>query len=166
MHLIHAPLAVTDASLPEISVGVDRRKLARRLWRATAADGTEFGIEVGEPLRHGDVVWADESGRYVIRQTPEAVLVIPLDLPPAAAAVIGWAVGNLHLPIEPRDACFLVPDDPGLRPTLDRLGVAYDGRVEVFQPHRLAGSLAGHGRLADRTREFSPDPDHGHACPV
>jgi hypothetical protein len=38
-----------------------------------------------------------------------------------------------------------VPDDPGLRQTLDRLGAQYRALAGVFQPHRLSATLAGHG---------------------
>ena len=145
MHLIHAPLPSADAALPEIAVRVDRQKLAKRLWRSSADDGTEFGFEVETPLRHGDVVWISDRARYVIRQEPEPVLEIPLDVKPDAAAVIGWAVGNLHFAIEAHPARLLAPDDPGLRQALDRMHIHYHEAVEVFQPHRFAGSLAGHG---------------------
>ena len=150
MHLVHAPLSSFDAALPEIAVRVDRQKLAKRLWRAVAVDGIELGFEVETPLRHGDVVWANDKACYVIRQEPELVLEIPLDVKTDAAAVIGWAVGNLHFAIEAQPARLLAPDDPGLRQALDRMHIHYHEVVEVFQPHRFAGSLAGHGH------------EHGH----
>jgi urease accessory protein len=161
MHFIHAPLTSWDVALPEVSVNIDGRRLARRLWRAVADDGTEFGAEVEAPLKHGDVVWVSANARYVIRQAPEPVLEIPLAVEPDLAAVIGWVVGNLHFAIEARSDRLLAPDDPGLRQTLARLGIRYDQRVEVFQPHRLAGSLAGHGQLRDRTHESLHLHDYG-----
>jgi urease accessory protein UreE len=72
-------------------------------------------------------------------------------------------VGNLHSAIEARSDRVLAPDDPGLRQTLDRLGIRYGERLAVFQPHRLAESLAGHGQLRDRTRELSRQQDQVHA---
>jgi urease accessory protein len=154
MHLVHAPLAAFDAALPEIAVCVDRQKRAKRLWRAVATDGTEFGFEVETPLRHGDVVWASDKARYVIHQEPELVLEIPLDVKPDAAAIIGWAVGNLHFAIEAQPTRLLAPDDTGLRQALDRMHIHYHEVVEVFQPHRFAGSLAGHGHAHGH--------EHGH----
>jgi urease accessory protein len=145
MHLVHAPLSSFNRALPEIAVCANRQKLAKRLWRASAEDGTEFGFEVETPLRHGDVVWASDKARYVIRQEPEPLLEIPLDVKPDAAAVIGWAVGNLHFAIETQETRLLAPDDAGLRQALDRMHIHYHETVEVFQPHRFAGSLAGHG---------------------
>jgi urease accessory protein len=161
MYLIHSPLASWDGAIPEVSVNVDRQRLARRFWRAAADDGTEFGAEVETPLKHGDVIWASANTRYVIRQAPEAVLEILLAAEPGAATAIGWTVGNLHVPIETRGGRLLVPDDPGLRQALDRLDVRYVPRIEVFEPRRLAGSLAGHGQLRDCTREPPRLPDAG-----
>jgi urease accessory protein len=153
MHLIPGPQASFDGALPEVAIRVDRRKLARRLWRAVADDGTEFGVEVEAPLKHGDVVWATANARYVIRQAPEPVLEISLKVDPETAALIGWAVGNLHSAIEAHANRLLAPDEPNLRQALDRVGIRYNERVVVFQPHSLSCSLAGYGHLRDRTRE-------------
>ena len=147
MHLVHAAIAA-DLALPEIAIAVDRRQLAKRLWRATAADGAEFGFELGSPLANGDTVFATATGRYVIRQLPEAVLEIPLPTAPDAAAVTGWAVGNLHFPIEAQPARLLAPDDIALRQSLERLGIAYRPAREVFRPHRLAAGAEPHNHAA------------------
>jgi urease accessory protein len=143
MHLIRGPLAAIDPSLPEVAVRVDRQKLARRLWRGTAEDGTDFGFEVAVPLRHGEAVWSSETARYVIRQTAEPLLEISIDVAPEEAAVIGWAVGNMHFVIEAQEKRILAPDDSGLRQALDRIGVGYRVTSGVFQPHRFA-NIVGH----------------------
>jgi len=145
VHLVHSPLIGADDALPETPIRVDRQILAKRLWRGAAEDGADFGFELKTPLEHGDVVAATAAVRYVIRQKPEPVLEIPLDVPADAAAVIGWAVGNLHFAIEAQPTRLLAPDDPGLRQALDRLGVHFHPVSEVFQPPRFAGSLIGHG---------------------
>ncbi|MDD2765111.1 MAG: urease accessory protein UreE [Opitutaceae bacterium] len=163
MHLIYAPLASFAAVLPEVAVRADRQQLARRRWRAAADDGMEFGFELEAALRHGDVVWAGAQARYVIRQSAEPVLEIPLDMASDAAAVIGWAVGNLHSAIEAQPTRILAPDDPGLRQTLDRLGIPYQGITAVFQPHRFAGNLAGHGHAHHHDHPHPAPHDHGHA---
>jgi urease accessory protein len=155
MKLVRAALADSDPTLPEVAIRLDRSKLAKRLWRAAADDGTDFGYEGVGPLRAGAVIALGAGVRYVVRQNPEPVLEIPLDVAPDAAAVIGWAVGNLHFAIEAQAARLLAPDDSGLRQSLDRLGIHYHSAVEVFQPHRFAGSLAGHGH--------GHGPDGGHA---
>lgn len=143
MNLVRAPLAAWDAALPEVAVRVDRQKLARRLWRGVADDGTDFGFEVETPLRHGDVVWATAAARYVIRQAAEPLLEIALGDSPDQAAVIGWAVGNMHFVIEARPGRILAPDDTGLRSALDRVAIPYRVTTGVFQPHRFA-SIVGH----------------------
>jgi urease accessory protein len=145
MNLVRSALNSPQAGLPEVAIRADREKLGKRLWRGAADDGTDFGFELEAPLSHGDVVWTAAQANYVIRQQSEPVLEIPLDVSPEAAAVIGWAVGNLHFAIEAQSTRLLAPDDPGLRQSLDRLGVHYHEIVEVFQPHRLAVKLVGHG---------------------
>ncbi|MGA3006411.1 MAG: urease accessory protein UreE [Opitutaceae bacterium] len=143
MHLVRAPLLSFDTALPEFGIHVDRQKLAKRLWRAAADDGTPFGFELEAPLRHGDTVWASSEARYVIRQEPELVLEIPLDPKPEVAAMIGWAVGNLHFDIETQTARLLAPNDPALRRALDRFDISYNEVVEIFRPRRFPGSLIG-----------------------
>lgn len=147
MILIKAPLPATEVEAararPETAIRVDRQKLARRLWRGAADDGVDFGFEVEVALRHGDVVWATPSARYVIRQSAEPLLEISIDVPADQAAVIGWAVGNMHFVIEAQEKRLLAPDDSGLRQALDRIGIAYRATSAVFQPHRFAG-IVGH----------------------
>jgi urease accessory protein len=156
MHLVRAPLITADPALPEVAVPADRRQLAKRRWRAAAVDGTEFGFELESPLEPGDGVWASAEARYVVRQSAEPVLAIPLDLAPDAAAVTGWVVGNLHFPIEAQPARLLVPDERALRRMLERLGVPYRESIEVFRPHRLTGVLIGAGQASDHVHVRQP----------
>ena len=148
MLLVHTAIAPPALQLPEIPIAVERRQLAKRLWRASAADGTEFGFELASPLAHGDAVFATATARYVIRQLPEPALEIPLPQSPDAAAVTGWAVGNLHFPIEAQPHRLLAPDDTALRQSLERMGIAYRAINEVFRPHRLAADAAPHSHAA------------------
>ena len=145
---VHAALPAAPGDRALIPVSVDRRVLAKRLWRATAADGTEFGFELSAPLVHGDTVHVTATARYVIRQLPEPVLEIVLPAAADAAAVTGWAVGNLHFPIEAQPHRLLAPADIALRQSLDRLGIAYRAIEEVFRPHRLAAGAAPHSHAA------------------
>lgn len=148
MILIHAALPSAASPLPERAIAVERRQLAKRLWRATAADGTEFGFELASPLTHGAIVHVTAQAHYVIRQEPEPVLEIPLPSEPAAAAVTGWAVGNLHFPIEAQPFRLLAPDDIALRQSLERMGIAFRAINAVFQPHRLAAGATPHSHAA------------------
>ncbi len=150
LHVVHAALAPAATPSPAaiVPIPAERRQLAKRLWRAVAADGTEFGFELDAPLAHGDTVHETATARYVIRQLPEPVLEIPLPAAPDAAAVTGWAVGNLHFPIEAQPGRLLAPDDTALRQSLERMGIAYRALEEVFRPHRLAAGAAPHGHAA------------------
>ena len=119
-------------------MGVDRLRLAKRLWRGVAADGTEFGFELETPLRDGAAIWQTATARYVIRQQPEPVLEISLEVAPSAAAGLGWAIGNLHLELSAEPTRLLAPDDLAVRQLLDRLTVAYKPVMAVFRPGRFA----------------------------
>jgi len=145
LHLIHATIPAPTPALPEVAVRADRITLAKRLWRGAAEDGTEFGFELTAPLRDGDVVFETATTRYVIRQQPEAVVEIALDLAPSAAAGIGWAVGNLHLELSAEPTRLLAPDEPAVRQLLERLKVPYRQTTAIFRPGRFArGNLPTH----------------------
>ena len=137
MQLISTALVSSDQSLPEIAVQVDRLKLAKRLWRGTADDGTEFGCELTAPLRDGDVIWQSAIARYVIRQPAEAVIEVSLEVAASAAAGIGWAIGNLHLELSAEANRLLALDEPAVRQLLDRLKVPYKQTTAIFRPGRF-----------------------------
>jgi urease accessory protein len=138
MQLVSAPLASSDATLPEIAIRADRFTLAKRLWRGAAEDGTEFGFELTAPLKHGDVVHQNGKARYVIRQAEEPVVEIALDITPSAAAGIGWAIGNLHFELSAEPARLIAADEPAVRQLLERLKVPYRQTSAIFRPGRFA----------------------------
>lgn len=142
LQLISGPASAVDPSLRQIALQTDRLTLAKRLWRAAAEDGKEFGFELSATLKPGDTFWVSQDARYVVYQRPEPVVEIALDLPPSAAAGIGWAVGNLHLELSAEPARLLAPDEPAVRQLLERLKVAYTPTIAVFRPGRFA---RGHG---------------------
>ncbi|HEX2852511.1 MAG TPA: urease accessory protein UreE [Opitutaceae bacterium] len=145
MILIHTAVAITDSALPEIALRVERITLAKRLWRSKAEDGAEFGFELSGPLKDGDVFWQSTSARYVIRQQPEPVVEIALEVAPSAAAGIGWAVGNLHLELSAEPTRLLAPDEPAVRQLLERLKVPFKQTTAIFRPGRFArGAVATH----------------------
>lgn len=153
MHLIHSVVATPNLSLGQVALRADRFTLAKRLWRAAAADGTEFGFELQSPLKHGDVVFESASTRYFIRQAEEPVIEISLDVAPAAAAGIGWAIGNLHLELQAEPARLLAADEPAVRQLLERLQVPYRATNAIFRPGRFA-------RGAQPTHELGPSHKH------
>jgi len=153
MRLIQAPLVSADPALPEIFLSVDRFALAKRIWRSTAADGTEFGFELNAPLKSGDCFFQTPTARYVVRQTEEPVVEISLDVAPSAAAGIGWAIGNLHLELSAEPQRLIAADEPAIRQLLDRLKVPYRTSTAVFRPGRFA-------RGAQPNHELGPSHRH------
>lgn len=145
LHLIRTPFASPDPALPEIALAADRQTLAKRLWRGTADDGTEFGFELERPLQHGEAFFQSAAARYVVRQRPEPVIEISLAVTPAAAAGIGWAVGNLHLELQAEPDRLLAADEPAVRQLFARLQVPFTATTAVFRPGRFArGNLPTH----------------------
>lgn len=145
MQLITGPVVAPDLFLPEVALPADRLTVGKRLWRGRADDGTEFGFELSVPLKHGDTFWQMAAARYVIRQQPEAIVEISLEVAPSAAAGIGWAVGNLHLELQAEPTRLLAPDEPAVRQLLDRLKVPFKPATAIFRPGRFArGNLSTH----------------------
>ena len=138
LHLVHTPVAQPDPALAEIAVRADRTTVTKRLWRGSAEDGTEFGFELSGPLQDGETVFQTARARYVIRQHPEAVVEISLDIAASAAAGLGWAIGNLHLELAAEPARLLAPDEPAVRQLLDRLKVPFKQTTAIFRPGRFA----------------------------
>jgi urease accessory protein len=145
MQLVSGPITQPDPALLEIGLPVARLTLAKRLWRGAAEDGAEFGFELEKPLKHGEVFWQTAAARYVVRQLPEHVVEISLDVAPSAAAGIGWAIGNLHLELASEPARLLALDEPAVRQLLERLQVPFKSTTALFRPGRFArGQLASH----------------------
>ena len=133
MTLIHAALE-TPPLLPRIALAVDRLMLAKRRWRGTADDGTDFGFDLPTPLADGAAFFVSESAVYCIAQKPERVLEIALIPRPAPVARLGWTIGNLHFPIQVTDEVIRVPDDPALRQLFEREKIPFTASERVFTP--------------------------------
>lgn len=138
MHLVTAAIPSPNLALTEIALRVDRQTLAKRIWRSTAMDGTEFGFDLPAPLRPGDAFFETATARYVVQQQPEPVVEISLEVAPSAAAGIGWAIGNLHLELSAEPTRLLAPDEPAVRQLLARLNVSYRPITAIFRPGRFA----------------------------
>jgi urease accessory protein len=148
MHLITQAISQIPESLKSISIPVDRHKLARRRWRGTATDGTDFGFDVSDALLHGDCVYAAERNAYVIEQMPEDCFLIALKKA-KEAAWIGWMIGNLHFKAAFSEEGLLVQDDLAVEQMLDRERIHYHRVQRIFQPSKQGG--------------HSHDHDHAHS---
>lgn len=145
MQLITAAISQPNLSLPEVALRTERLTLAKRIWRSSAEDGTDFGFDLTAPLKPGDVFFETPTARYVIQQQVEPVIEIALDLAPSAAAGIGWAIGNLHLELSAEPTRLLAPDEPAVRQLLARLSVPYRPTTAIFRPGRFArGNQSAH----------------------
>ena len=133
MTLIHAALE-KPPSLPRIALTADRLMLAKRRWRGTADDGTDFGFDLSAPLADGAAFFASESAVYCIAQKPEPVLEIALIPRPAPVARLGWTIGNLHFPIQVTGEVIRVPDDPALRQLFEREKIPFTASERAFTP--------------------------------
>ena len=136
MEIIHRELHVhagDHAGLPLVPVRADRRTLAKTRWRALAEDGTEFGFDLAQPLRHGAAVFQNDRARYVIEQRPEGLLRVPV-ADPTEAARLGWMIGNLHFPAQVRDGGIFVEADQAVRQMLAREHIPFEETEGVFQP--------------------------------
>lgn len=153
MQLIRQAVATPHRSLTVVILRVERVTLAKRLWRGTADDGTEFGFELDAPLKHGDTFHETTTGRYVIEQLAEPVVEISLNIPASAAAGIGWAIGNLHLELSAEPTRLIAPDEPAMRQLLERLKVPFRQTSAVFRPGRFV-------RGAQPTHELGPGHKH------
>ena len=162
MILITAAVASPDAALATVVLRVERRTLAKRLWRGTAPDGQEFGFELAAPLKPGDTFHQNAAARYVLEQEPEPVLEVDLEpLPASAAAAVGWAVGNLHLELSGEPRRLLTPDEPAARQLFERLGIHFVPTTAVFRPGRFSRG-AGSAAAAPAVPSHDLGPSHRH----
>ena len=116
-----------------VQIMTERHTLAKRRWRGVAEDGTEFGFDLERPLHAGDMAHIDGAKVYVIVQTPEPVLEIPL-LSVDQAARTAWQIGNLHFPLAFTPGYILVEDDPAIRQMVERERIPFHSRTAVLQP--------------------------------
>ena len=133
MQLIHGTIEANE-SLPRIPLKAERWQIVKRRWRGIAEDGAEFGFDLAQPLHDGDPFFASENAVYFLLQMPEPVLEIALIPRAAPVARLGWAIGNLHLPIQVTDDCIRVTDDLAFRRLLERENIPYIECERVFVP--------------------------------
>ena len=127
-----------------IFLEVERATLAKRRWRGVARDGREFGFDLEHALADGSAIFRLEGKCYVLAQKPEPLLEISLEDSPAHAALLGWRIGNLHLPIQIFGSVAYTPDDPAARQMLSREGVFFKTITGIFHPAARGGHAHHH----------------------
>ncbi|MBT5692756.1 MAG: urease accessory protein UreE [Opitutae bacterium] len=159
MQIIKSALSEEPVESKIVKLITDRRTLAKRRWRGTAADGREFGFDLGNPLRHGQSFHAVDNKVYTLQQQPERVLRVSYT-GSQEAAHNAWQVGNLHFAAQFCEDYLLVEDDPAIRQMLDRLEVTYAEVEEVFEPVHAAGAHShGHDHSHNDSHEHQ---GHSH----
>jgi urease accessory protein len=121
--------------------------LHRRALRATTRTGRPVGIllPLGQRLRHGDILHADDHHLITINLLPTELLIAT---PPSArhAALIAFELGNLHLPVEITDhEIVTLPDGPALAVCRQH---EVPHRLETRRFHPLRSSVLNNPRLA------------------
>ena len=138
MQTISGTWATWDEKAKRVNLHAERLTLAKRRWRGVAEDGAEFGFDLAGPLSDGAVFYATEVAVYVIAQRPEPCLEVALIPRVAPVARLGWAIGNLHFPIEVTEEVIRVPDDPALRQLFEREKIPFVPCERVFKPFAKA----------------------------
>ena len=138
MHLIQRHLSEASArpASEQVRLCVERRQFLKRRWRGVAEDGTEFGFDLQARLTHGAVIFQTEARDYIVLQQPEKVYV----LRPGStgeAALVGWRIGNLHLPVEIAGGAVRVLHDPAVPPLCAREGWPLTEESVIFKPLRV-----------------------------
>jgi urease accessory protein len=116
-----------------VRLPASRATLAKRRWRGVAEDGKEFGFDLEEALTNGEQFFFDGTTGYVLEQTPEEVLEIPVATLEQAARV-AWSLGNLHFGVQILPDAVRVAEDPAVRQFLAREGIAFERVNRVFLP--------------------------------
>ena len=135
MHLIESMIAVKSDKPPEnrIELAIERRKFLKRRWSATASDGTDFGFDLESRLADGCVIYQDGNTDYIVRQLPEKVYEVAFTNP-AEGALIGWKVGNLHLPAQIMEGSLRILHDDAMKQLLAREGWPFTEPEVLFTP--------------------------------
>lgn len=118
-----------------VAVLADRRQFLKRRWRGIATDGTEFGFDLDARLSDGCVIFQTDGADYLVRQLPERVYEVALSSA-SEAALIGWKVGNLHLPAQITGDCIRVIHDDAMAQLLQREGWKFSEPEVLFIPMR------------------------------
>ncbi len=124
----------------QITLSAERRQFLKRRWRGVAEDGAEFGFDLETRLTDGCVIFQQSGNDYIVRQLPETVYQVIFE-DAAHAALVGWKVGNLHLPGEISSEFIRVLHDEAMTQLLAREGWAYTEPEVRFTPMKTMAHL-------------------------
>lgn len=118
----------------------------------TAADGTELGVCVGEPLHAGDVL-AEQNGKVYVVEVAPAPLIETQVATMQEMGRLCFELGNRHLPLKIEEHKVSVPYDEPTLLYLQRLGfdakqVCADFSDHVAcRAHGAGGHSHAHGHM-------------------
>jgi len=139
-----------DGPHHHIPLAASRATLAKRRWRGVAGDGKGFGFDLDEPIDHGAHFFAVGDTYYVIEQSPEEVLEIPI-ASLEQAAQIGWSLGNLHFGVQVLPDALRVADDSAVQQLLAREHIEFRRVSVVFLPISAGAHDHGHSHHHDHS---------------
>ena len=114
-------------------IAIESGAMARRLLRLPTSIG-DLGVLFGDGtrLRDGDVLLADESRVIAVAVVPDDVLVLhPASI--GAAAELGHALGNRHLPVIHDGDALIVGYTDVLEALMVKLGVRYERATRTLE---------------------------------
>ena len=144
---------------------VAKLKTSRNAYKLEVKDKLELGyaerqLPKGESLRNGDLATGDDGHVYEIVSRPEKVLHI--DCPaPREAAIVGYVLGNGHLPAQIGKGFVRILHVPELEQTFPSLGVKVSQVEAPFEPD-LGQAQDHHHHHHHHDHGHDHDHDHGH----
>jgi urease accessory protein UreE len=112
----------------------------RRALRTRSRGGQEVKIllQLGEKLQHGDIVWPRTGDQPLL-----AINILPMDLivgrssDATQLALLAFALGNLHMPIELRANEIIAPNDGPVLDAFEKSGIAFSICRRRFNPSAM-----------------------------
>lgn len=107
----------------------------RSTLKARSRGGEEVRVLLprGQTIRHGDVLFEDESRAIVVNVMPCELIVARSD-DRRVFAELAWELGNLHWPTQVTDDELLFVEDESAMAAVQRLGVTWTRQTRRFDP--------------------------------
>lgn len=140
MILVREKIPDPSSGVRRVAVRAPRHQIAKRRWRASAEDGTDFGFDLAEPLQHGDCIHVAGQVAYFIEQEPEKVLIIEFPADSQNLAALAWNLGNLHAPMEVSPEGMILEENQAVRKWLAAFGAVYHEGQRIFRPLKSGSS--------------------------